>query len=92
MATLYKNNIPYSDDNGAVKKWAELEALGQIISASITTNRPGDWRLTCNGSEVRSFAGLPSAMTALYELYIEGGGGDFEAFTVSVTPTLDLPE
>lgn len=90
MATLYKNNIPYSDDNGAVKKWAELEALGQIISASITKNRPGDWRLTCNGSEVRSFAGAPSAMTALYELYIEGGGGDFSVFPVTVTPAVDM--
>lgn len=90
MATVYKNNIPYSDDNGAVKDWAELQALGQILSASITTNRPGDWRLTCNGSEVRSFAGLPSAMTALYELYVEGGGGDFNTFTVTVNPALDM--
>ncbi len=92
MATLYKNNIPYSTGNAAVVKWADEQALGSVLSASIDKIREGHWDLTVNSAVVRSFAGAPSAMTALYELFIDGGGaeGAFASFAVTVSPTLDM--
>lgn len=92
MATLYKNNIPYSNDNSAVQDWAEAQSAGAISSGAITKVRPGHWSLVVNSAEIRTFAGAPSAMTALYELYVEGGGGDFGAFSVTVTPAVDMSD
>ena len=92
MTTLYKNNIPYSTGNAAVVKWADEQALGSVLSASIDKIREGHWDLTVNSAVVRSFAGAPSAMTALYELFIDGGGGPaaFDSFTVTVSPVIDM--
>lgn len=94
MATLYKNNIPYSDNNAAVTRWASDNSVGTVSSASIDGVRIGQWDLTVNGSVVRSFAGAPSAMTGLYELFKAGGGDDasFSVFIMAVTPTTDMTD
>ena len=92
MATTYKNNIPYSDNNAAVTRWATDNSVGTVSSASIDAVRVGQWDLTVNGSVVRSFAGAPSAMTGLYELFKAGGGDDasFSLFSLTVTPIIDM--
>jgi hypothetical protein len=94
MGTLYKNNIPYSNDNGAVQEWAAAQSAGAISSAAIIKAQAGNWSLEVNSSEIRTFAGAPSAMTALYELFIAGGGtsGAFDGLSLTVTPALDMSD
>ena len=94
MTTVYKNNIPYADNNGAVLRWASDNTVGTVTSAIISKVRAGHWNLTANGSVIRSFAGAPSAMTALYELVKAGGGNDttFSALAVTLSPVTDMTD
>ena len=89
MATLYKNNIPYSTDNSAVKTWAVVQVSASVTSAVIAVSENSTMSLTVNGNLVGLFDGAPTAMTVLYEAFMGNGGtvNSWDNFTVS-TPVV----
>ena len=89
MATLYKNNIPYSTDNDAVKTWAVVQVSAAVTSAAIAVSQNSTMSLTVNGNLVGLFDGAPTAMTVLYEAFMGNGGtaNSWDSFTVS-TPVV----
>jgi hypothetical protein len=89
MATLYKDNIPYTDDNAAVETYAAAEVLVAVTSAVIANTAGSTYSLTINGSLVGEYDGAPTAMTVLYAAYIANGGAAWEAFSIT-TPALDM--
>ena len=92
MTTVYKNNIPYADNNNAVQVWATAQVTSAVTSAVIAVDRGSTVSLVINGTQIGLFDGAPTAMTVLYEAFVANGGknADFGALNTITPSGLDM--